>query len=134
MSNVQSKIWGSTCEISVTPFGELHHIFVKPSSYCSEHEHRFKSNLFYCLKGVMVVKVWKKDGLVDETILKPGDHTSVEPGEIHQFHTPKISDIQDLCPDFKDTDLVEVLEYYYPAGIDKLDIKRRTQGGSLYTK
>ena len=34
----------------------------------------------------MLVRVWQEDqGLVDVTILKPGDFTRVKPGIIHQF-------------------------------------------------
>ena len=34
----------------------------------------------------MLIRVWQEDqGLVDVTILKPGDFTRVKPGMIHQF-------------------------------------------------
>ena len=37
--------------------------------------------------GKMLVRVWQDDqeGLVDETILGPGDFTQVKPGKVHQF-------------------------------------------------
>lgn len=127
------KIWGLTSQVINTPFVEMHHIKIKPSSYCSQHEHKFKSNHFYCLKGMVVVKVWKSGGLIDETTLTPGTSTVVNPGEVHMFETPKISVIQESLPDFKEGDFVEVIETYYPSPISSLDINRRTQGGSLYT-
>lgn len=133
MSNTTGKIWGTTQELISNPFMELHRIEIKPSSYCSKHEHRFKSNSFYCLHGIMIVKVWKGNGLIDETVLKPGELTTVRSGESHQFETPKLADIQLFDPSFKEGDKVVCLEAYFPEPIDALDIERETQGGSLYT-
>lgn len=133
MTTETGKVWGRNREIIVNPFAEMHHIFVRPSSYCSIHQHRFKSNLFYCLKGAIVVKVWKSNGLIDETLLVPGKSTSVGPGEKHQFLTPKLADIKDLDTSFQDNDSVEVIELYYPNPINQADIERETQGGSLYS-
>lgn len=129
----QSKVWGTTQELLVNPFCELHRIEIKPSSYCSKHVHRFKSNSFYCISGALVVRVWKENGIVDETVVGPGELTTVRSGEAHQFETLKLADIQQIDPTFKDGDRVICLETYYPEPIDKLDIKRETQGGSLYT-
>jgi quercetin dioxygenase-like cupin family protein len=133
MSVETGKVWGKTKQIIDNPFVEMHHIRIKPSSYCSQHEHRFKSNHFYCLKGMVIVKVWKEGGLIDETVLLPGSSTVVNPGEVHMFETPKISSIQEELPDFKETDYIEVIETYYPSPISPLDIRRKTQGGSMYT-
>lgn len=131
--NKTSKIWGTSIEIVTNPFVEMHHIYIKPSSYCSEHMHRFKTNAFYCLHGSVVVEVWKENGLMDKTILGPGDSTSVPPGEKHQFSTLKLADIKIIDPSFNDNDQVEVIELYYPESINKEDIQRSSQGGSLYS-
>jgi len=43
---------------------------------------------FFVESGKMIVRVWQSDdqeGLVDETILGPGDFTQVKPGKVHQF-------------------------------------------------
>lgn len=133
MSTEQGKIWGITKAVLVQPFTELHHIKVKPHSYCSKHIHKFKSNLFYCLSGAMIIKVWEDGGMIDETVLTKGKAVSVPPGKPHRFETPKLYDIQQLDPDFKEGDMVEVLELYYPEPINPMDIVREDTGGSLYT-
>ncbi len=134
--NVSSKIWGRSLEVATSPFFEFHHILVKPSSYCSIHTHEYKYNLFYCLKGVIKVKVWKNgdNGLIDETLLFPGQSTTVAPNERHQFETLKVDEIRSYFPEWKDGEMVEVIELYFPEPINKLDIKRFSEGGSMYTK
>ena len=81
------KIWGQTELIHANGVLEFHRIEYKGGFKCSEHEHKFKWNGFFVESGKMLVRVWQDDqeGLVDETILLPGDFMQVKPGKVHQF-------------------------------------------------
>ena len=82
------KIWGQTELIHANGVLEFHRIEFKAGYKCSEHTHKHKWNGFFVESGMMLVRVWQDDdqeGLVDETILYPGDFTQVKPGKIHQF-------------------------------------------------
>lgn len=88
MGNIAGKIWGKTESIVANGVFEFHRIEFKNGFKCSEHHHQFKYNGFFVESGKMLIRVWQdgdQDGLVDETILGPGDFTQVAPGKIHQF-------------------------------------------------
>jgi mannose-6-phosphate isomerase-like protein (cupin superfamily) len=85
---ISGKIWGSTELIHANGVLEFHRIEFKAGYKCSEHTHKHKWNGFFVESGMMLVRVWQdedQEGLVDETILYPGDFTQVKPGKIHQF-------------------------------------------------
>ena len=76
---VAGKIWGQTELLEANGALEFHRIEFKKGYECSEHKHEFKWNGFYVEEGQMMVKVWQDEqGLVDETILNPGDYTKVK--------------------------------------------------------
>lgn len=82
------KIWGQTELIHANGVLEFHRIEFKKGYECSEHLHEYKWNGFYVEKGELLIRVWQdgdQDGLVDETILKAGEFTQVQPGKVHQF-------------------------------------------------
>jgi len=80
------KVWGQTEKILANSSLEFHRIEFAAGSECSKHKHVFKWNGFYCQEGVLKIKVWQQDyNLVDETVLYPGDFTSVKPGLYHSF-------------------------------------------------
>ena len=80
------KIWGQTELIHANGVLEFHRIEYKKDVACSKHKHEFKWNGFFVESGKRLIRVWQQDqGLVDETILLPGDFTQVKPGKIHQF-------------------------------------------------
>ena len=81
------KIWGQTELVHKNGVLEFHRIEFKAGAKCSEHKHKFKWNGFFVESGKMLVRVWQDDqeGLVDETILLPGDFMQVKPGKVHQF-------------------------------------------------
>lgn len=111
----QGKVWGTTTQILVTPFCEVHHIDVVPYSHCSKHHHKHKYNLFYVIKGELIINTWKTNpNEPDETLLQAGQWTVVKPGDIHQFIARDKG-----C---------EALEVYFPEGIGE-DIIRETIGG-----
>ena len=86
MANIAGKIWGSTELILANSSLEFHRIDYKAGGVCSKHKHEYKFNGFYVVSGKMKIRVWQKDyDLVDETILGPGDFTSVKPGLYHTF-------------------------------------------------
>ncbi len=82
------KIWGQTELIHANGVLEFHRIEFKKGYKCSEHMHKFKWNGFFVESGKMIVRTWQdedQEGLVDETILGPGEFTQVRPGKFHQF-------------------------------------------------
>ena len=85
---------------------------------CSIHCHAYKWNGFFCESGKLIVRVWQdgaQEGLVDETILTPGDFTQVKPGYYHQFEG-----LEDGI----------AFELYW-AEFNHDDIIRKTQGSSV---
>ena len=86
MSKKAGKIWGQTELIHANGVLEFHRIDFKAGGVCSKHKHNFKWNGFYVVSGRMKIRVWQKDyDLIDETILEPGDFTTVKPGLMHTF-------------------------------------------------
>jgi len=82
------KIWGNTELVHANGVLEFHRIEYRAGYKCSEHYHKHKWNGFFVESGKMIVRVWQtadQAGLVDETVLGPGDFTQVKPGLIHQF-------------------------------------------------
>ena len=83
---IAGKVWGKTELIEANCSLEFHRIDTKKGGGCSKHKHKYKFNGFYVVTGKMLIRVWKNSyDLVDETVLGPGDYTSVAPGEYHQF-------------------------------------------------
>lgn len=107
------KVWGETSPLLETKLFEMHKIIFSNGHKCSEHKHKTKFNAFLCLKGLLLVRVWKNDyDLVDETVLSSGQMTIVKPGEFHQFEA--LSD-------------GEAIELYW-SELDTNDIERRNTG------
>lgn len=116
MSGKTGKVWGQTIELLKTPLIEVHHILVNAGCVCSMHKHEFKWNMFYVISGELAIEVRKNDyDLVDTTILRAGEWTSVRPNEFHRFRS---------------LDAVEALEIYYLEPLAP-DIIRENVGGIL---
>tara|TARA_B100002019_G_C21274529_1_gene604528 strand:- start:5596 stop:5943 length:348 start_codon:yes stop_codon:yes gene_type:complete len=82
----QGKIWGETELLFSKNNVEIHRIETVSGGYCSKHKHNSKYNAFFVEKGSLKITIWKNDyDLIDETILKAGDITSVKPNEFHMF-------------------------------------------------
>ena len=114
MGSTAGKVWGQTTQIFTKQNTEIHDISIEPHSKCSKHCHKTKFNGFYCLDGVVTIRVWKNDyDLVDETILMPNEYTEVRPNEYHQFQT-----LQCDC---------RLLEFYWTE-LDTNDITREGHG------
>lgn len=109
------KVWGETSAIEVNAFTEMHHASIRRGTCCSKHFHANKWNGFYVVRGELVIRVWQKSGLVDETRLGPGDYTKVPPGIPHRFEC-----LEDA----------ECIELYWPE-LNPSDIVREDVGGDM---
>lgn len=108
------KVWGWTEDLLVTPLIEVHRIHIDAGFVCSMHKHQYKWNMFYVISGELAIEVEKNDyALVDTTLLKEGQWTSVKPNEFHRFRS--VTD-------------VEALEIYYLEPLTA-DIVRKNVGG-----
>ncbi len=109
----EGKNWGSTAEIIKNPFVEIHRIEVKKGGTCSIHIHSFKINAFIVESGKLLIKQFRDNGIIDETILSAGDILECLPNEQHQFIA-----------------LEETVAYeaYYPISIGGVDITRYSVG------
>ena len=113
---IKGKIWGSTSPIFCKNNVEIHRIEGNKGGYCSWHRHQSKYNRFFVEKGTIKVTVQKDYGsgeLEDETIIGPGQQTTVSPGDYHKFEV-----LEDCV----------VYEIYW-VELDPNDIDRLTVGG-----
>ena len=84
--NKQGKVWGYTVPLFEKNNVEIHRLECHAGTFCSEHKHEHKYNMFLVESGKIEVDIWKTDyDLVDKTILKAGQRTVVKPGDYHQF-------------------------------------------------
>lgn len=114
--SITEKSWGTTEEILRSPLVEIHRIRVNPHRCCSMHYHARKWNAFAVISGLLMVESEGGSGAITKTVLRPGDVTTVRPGEYHRFVTA-------LAP-------VIALELYYPDTLSE-DIVRRDCGGMV---
>ena len=56
---------------------------LRPGEVLTPHEHRIMEEIFYMLKGELLVEISGK-----ETLLKEGQMMLIEPGEIHKLTNP----------------------------------------------
>ena len=110
-----AKVWGTTTEIFCGQSVELHRILVDKGGFCSKHHHNYKHNLFHVESGCLKIETWRENGIVENTILGPGETTTIPPKLQHRFIA------------LEDTEAVE----FYWLELDKNDIVRETQGGIL---
>lgn len=85
---IQGKVWGKTQLVHTNNCFEFHRIEFEKDHECSVHLHKTKSNGFFVESGQLLIRVWQdddQDGLVDETIVNPGEFTIVPPMKKHQF-------------------------------------------------
>lgn len=110
------KVWGSTEIIENNNFFEMHRLIIDAGYSCSKHMHKYKWNGFYVEKGILEIHTWKNDyDLVDITILKAGEYTTIQPNEYHMF----------ICKE----DCV-CFELYWPE-FSKNDIHRESVGKKI---
>lgn len=110
------KVWGITKKIHANANMEFHRIEINKGGVCSKHLHQFKYNGFFVEKGKLLVRTWKSNSsLVDTVILTDGDWHVVKPGEYHQFEA---------------LDDTIAFELYWAGPLDGEDIFRETEGFS----
>jgi len=110
------KVWGHTVDILTNPFVSFHRAVMKGGFACSKHDHTGRSNLFFVESGQVLVRTYQPNGLEDETILGPGETTTVAPGLKHRFEC-----LEDAV----------VFELYWPRSMTEVDIRRDDTGGKL---
>lgn len=114
---ILGKVWGQTSPIFCKNNVEIHRIEGRKGGYCSKHRHWAKFNMFFMEKGKLKITVVKDYGsgvLDDITIIGPGQHTIVPPGQYHQF------EILEDCIAYE----------IYWVELDPSDIERETIGGT----
>lgn len=81
----EGKIWGNTtclfnkCNVS------MHRLEVIANHCCSKHKHLYKYNMFFVESGMIDIKVWQENGIVDVTTLSAGQSCVVPPNKYHKF-------------------------------------------------
>ena len=111
----QGKVWGKTKLIFRNVNVEIHRIEAMKDGYCSKHKHEHKFNKFFVESGLFQVDVWQEDyALIDTTILKAGESTTVKPGCDHMFKALEDSVVYEI----------------YWVELDGKDIIRETIGGT----
>lgn len=111
----QGKCWGDTQLVFAFNSTELHVIRSNAGWRCSRHYHQAKWNRFVVISGKLVVRIFRDDGSLDETILVAGGVTDVPPGVQHEFE----------CVE----DSVAIECYWVP--LDSQDIHRELAGGPV---
>ena len=122
------KIWGQTELIHANGVLEFHKIDYVKGGVCSKHKHAYKWNGFYIISGKMKIRVWQKDyGLVDETVLGPGDFTRVKPGLYHSFEGLEDGQAFELYwAEFNHNDIIrESVGHLKDDNIVRLDSKKK---------
>jgi len=109
---IQGKVWGETTCIFQTDTVSAHYLRIKEGGYCSDHQHRHKSNVFYVIRGKLKITINTGAG-EDRTVLTDGQSTAVPPGLWHKFEA------------LEDTECIEI----YRVFLQEPDIERRTIGG-----
>lgn len=95
--NKQGKVWGNTQRLFMKNNVEIHRIETNAGGFCSKHQHKHKYNAFYVESGEIEIEVWKNDyDLIDKTIVKTGEMTTVKPGEFHRFRSVKDSVVLEI--------------------------------------
>lgn len=111
-----SKVWGITEPLMLSPGMHMHRITFEAGGVCSEHYHQSRYNLFYVISGELLVRIWDGDRITEQ-VLRAHEFLSVEPLVRHQFEGVKSG---------------VALEIYWPGTpgyvVDENDITRFTQG------
>lgn len=112
---IEGKVWGETERIFRSDNTSVHVLKIKRGGFSSRHRHDFKTNYFYVIEGAVAIRTWRegsdgRDSLVDETLLRAGQSTTVNPLLIHQFEA------------IEDSRMIEIyITYLVDPDIDRLD-------------
>lgn len=111
----QGKVWGDTQLVFAFNSTEMHLIRAKPGFRCSRHYHTAKWNRFVVITGELIIRIFRDDDTIDETILSAGQVTDVPPGVQHEFEAKECT--------------IAIECYWVP--LDPQDIERVIPGGPL---
>lgn len=109
------KCWGDTQLVFAHNSVEMHLIRARPGYRCSRHWHYAKWNRFIVTSGKLIIRVFRDDDTMDETVLTPGQVTDVPPGVQHEFEA---------------TEHTIAIECYWTS-LDPQDITREIAGGTV---
>jgi quercetin dioxygenase-like cupin family protein len=108
------KVWGETSRIFSKNNVETYRIIGKKGGKSSMHKHTFKLSSFFVERGSIAIVVEKNDyDLVDRTVLKAGESTTIKPNEHHLF---EVLEDDTVCYEF------------YWVELDNSDIQRKNCG------
>jgi mannose-6-phosphate isomerase-like protein (cupin superfamily) len=91
----QGKVWGKTSPIFLKNNVEIHRIECDADTYCSEHLHKHKFNLFFVESGDMQIVEWR-DGKEVVRNLTDLQIATVKPDIWHQFRCVKDSIVYEV--------------------------------------
>lgn len=107
------KVWGTRNRILLTDTCEIDYLKLKANTFCSQHSHENKINLFYVLKGKVRI-----DSEFGKVVLQKGQSFTVSPPLKHRFVI------------LADSEMVEIA-FVNKGKVEADDIKREKQGGRI---
>ncbi len=94
---IHGKVWGTTQPVFEKNGVSVHRLSISKGGYCSEHWHRHRINGFFCESGFVRVHAHRAEtDLHDITTLRPGDFTTVQPGDKHYFEAAEPSVLYEI--------------------------------------
>lgn len=112
MNNIQ-KVWGERHRVLLTDTCEIDYLKLKANTFCSQHNHKEKHNLFYVLKGKVRI-----DSEFGKVILSKGQSFVVKAPLKHKFVA------------LKNSEMIEIA-FVDKGKISENDIYREKQGGRI---
>jgi len=107
------KVWGERHRILLSKTSEIDYLKLKANTFCSQHSHNKKINLFYVLKGKIRI-----DTEFGKIILQKGQAFEVRPPLKHRFVS------------LSNSEMIEIA-FVNKGRIDENDINREKQGGRI---
>jgi len=90
----QGKVWGKTSPVFHKNNIEVHRIECKAGTFCSEHHHKHKFNLFFVEEGDIDIVEWNNSQSISN--IKTSQMYTVEPAVLHQFRAVEDSVVYEL--------------------------------------
>ncbi len=116
----QDKVWGTTERFLDLPALTVDGLEILAGTYCSQHRHARKTNLFLVISGELEIDVWRGNrDIFDTHTVKPGETAIVLPGTWHRFRSVIGAKVTEIC--FVSGEAPRIDE----------DIERRTVGGRM---
>jgi len=107
------KIWGERHRILLTDNSEIDYLKLKANTFCSQHNHSKKINLFYVLKGKIRI-----DTEFGKIVLQKGQSFEIQPPLKHRFVA------------LTNAEMIEIA-YIDKGKINSNDIRREKLGGRI---